>query len=474
MTATANPDALPQPIGEFRPLDEWQAHINTIFYGLRGARLREFYQSFAIADYRLAHALAADYYERTRKREKARSREKGREAKLTVVELGCKNGNLAACFLTHLKSLDKERLIYPRLRYVLVHSQAAMLESALAHPDLAPHRSQVETLQAKPEDLQPLDGRTVDFIICSEFWNELPTKLMLRKEGEIEEEHLRPNLSEAKQAAIEDWSGFVKAFEAKDIGALKNFPSFLEDLIWEREYHKVEWKAVPYRKTITEFLKQIDEKVLVPVNLGACATMKEARRVLAEDAIGLSSFDAGTADLKLLNDPDKPCYGQFGGQYSFMVNFALLEAVARHLGMAPITIESQREFVGRSLGTNVVSLMDLLATHPRAGSLKPWEQEKLTIQTIQALNTVYHSPYQRTLDFSLSKEIPAEERQALEQVLRELKPDGVPDTIAYVTEEEIMGAKGELERLGYDPEMFGAALMAPPHGLDYYHFSFRQ
>ena len=59
-----NPDALPQLIGEFRPVDEWQAHINSIFYGLRGGRLREFYQTFSAADYRLAHALAADYYDR--------------------------------------------------------------------------------------------------------------------------------------------------------------------------------------------------------------------------------------------------------------------------------------------------------------------------------------------------------------------------------------------------------------------------
>ena len=38
-----DPDALPQLIGEFRPIDKWQAHINRIFYGLRGGRLREFY-----------------------------------------------------------------------------------------------------------------------------------------------------------------------------------------------------------------------------------------------------------------------------------------------------------------------------------------------------------------------------------------------------------------------------------------------
>ena len=67
-----NPDALPQLIGEFRPVDEWQMHINRLFYGLRGSRLGDYYQTFAAADYRLAHALAADYYEQVVKREKTR------------------------------------------------------------------------------------------------------------------------------------------------------------------------------------------------------------------------------------------------------------------------------------------------------------------------------------------------------------------------------------------------------------------
>ena len=71
---------------------------------------------------------------------------------------------------------------------------------------------------------------------------------------------------------------------------------------------------------------------LVPVNLGACATIKEAKRLLAPDAIGFSSFDAGTADMNVLNDPEKPCYGQFGGQQSFMVNFALVRSGRQAVG----------------------------------------------------------------------------------------------------------------------------------------------
>ena len=40
MTPVEDPDALPQPIGEYKPVDYWQAHINTLFYQLRGDQQR--------------------------------------------------------------------------------------------------------------------------------------------------------------------------------------------------------------------------------------------------------------------------------------------------------------------------------------------------------------------------------------------------------------------------------------------------
>ena len=328
------------------------------------------------------------------------------------MELGPGNGNLAACFLSHLKVLDKDGVIYPRIRYVLVDWEQAVLDAALAHPELASHRDRVETHRGTVDRLDGVADGSVDRIICNELWNDLPTKLMSRQANDIEEEFLRPNVSEALHAKISDWAAFVRAFDAMDIEALKGFPPFLDDLVWEREYRTVEWKEVPYRKTITDFLKRIDEHVLVPVNLGAYATIKEAKRLLAPEAIGFSSFDAGTADMHVLNDPEKPCYGQFGGQQSFMVNFALAEAVAKQLEAGTMTIESQREFVGRSLGTNVLTLMDLIATHPSAGTrMAPWEQDRLMLKTLRALNETYRSPYARHLDFPIPLEMPPEERE---------------------------------------------------------------
>jgi len=353
---------------------------------------------------------------------------------------------------------------------VLVDWEQAVLDAALACPELASHRNQVETHRGTVDRLDGVADGSVDRIICNELWNDLPTKLMSRQANDIEEEFLRPNLSDAAHARISDWAGFVRAFDAMDIEALKGFPPFLDDLVWEREYRTVEWKEVPYRKTITEFLKRIDEHVLVPVNLGAYATIKEAKRLLAPEAIGFSSFDAGTADMNVLNDPEKPCYGQFGGQQSFMVNFALAEAVAKQLEAGTMTIESQREFVGRSLGTNVLTLMDLIATHPSAGTrMAPWEQDRLMLKTLRALNETYRSPYARHLDFPIPLEIPLEEREALQALVRSLPPTGIPDTVAYLTEEELTLASKDLEDIGYDPQSFMIALTAPPSPVDYFH-----
>ena len=467
-------DALPQLIGDYKPVDQWQVHINTLFYRFRGDQIRSFYQTFASADHRLAHALAADYFEKVVKREKTSGGRRQAQAKmrrispLTVMELGPGNGNLAACFLSHLKVLDTDGAIYPRIRYVLVDGEQAVLDAALAHPELASHRDRVETHRGAVDRLDGISDGSVDRIICNELWNDLPTKLMSRQANDIEEEFLRPNLSEAASCGL--LGGLCPGVRSHGYRGAQGLSPFLDDLVWEREYRTVEWKEVPYRKTITEFLKRIDEHVLVPVNLGAYATIKEAKRLLAPEAIGFSSFDAGTADMKVLNDPEKPCYGQFGGQQSFMVNFALAEAVAKQLEAGTMTIESQREFVGRSLGTNVLTLMDLIATHPSAGTkMAPWEQDRLMLKTLRALNETYRSPYARHLDFPIPLEIPLVEREALQALVRSLPPTGIPDTVAYLTEEELTLASKDLEDIGYDPQSFMIALTAPPSPVDYFH-----
>ena len=476
-----NEEALPQLLGEFAPIDVWQRHMNAVFYGLRGERVRELYQTFAAADYRLGYALAADYVQRAIQRQKAcpeRSAEaqsrradpqKG-TAPLTIMEWGCGNGNLAACFLDHVKALDRDATLYPRMQYVLIDASETVLDGARANAELAEHGDRVQFVQATVPDLQSYADGSIDRIFCNELWSELPTKLLLRKAGDVMEEHIRPNMKETRLVDYPDWPGLVQAFDQADVAGLKPLPAFLEDILWEREYHKIEAKDVPFRRLITDFLKLFDEELLIPVNVGAAVSLKEAHRLLAPDALGFSSFDAGTADEAVLNDPEKPCYNLVGGQFSFMVNLALLEDVAKQVGGGQVTIEPQKEFVGRSLGVNVMSLMDVLASHPSLPQDAPWQIDRLLLKTVEAVNAGYASPYERTIDIPLSPEIPEETRRELEQLLAQQAKHGVPDTVAYLTEEEVMNAAGQLEELGYDRETLRAALMAPPQPVDYFHF----
>ena len=467
---TPDEDALPQLLGDFRPVDVWQSHMNKVFYGLKGHRLREYYQTFAAADFRLGYALAADYVNRVRTREKRR--ETPSTSVLTIMEWGCGNGNLAACFLDRVMELDKDRTIYPRIKYYLIDSVETVLEGAKTNADLAKHQDRVTVMQADVQDLGTFGEGTVDRIFCNDLWNELPTKLLLRKSGDLMEEHLRPNLKETRLADFPDWVGFIQAFEQGDLEALNALPDFLEDIVWEREYHGAEAKEMSFRRIIMECMKDIDEEVLVPVNIGAASTLKEAKRLLAADGVGFSSFDAGTVDRMVLNDPEKPCYGLHGGQFSFMVNFALLKEVSSFVGGQPVTMELQKEFVGRSLGTNVISLMDLLASHPNQPKGDQWEMDLLILKTLDALNKTFKSAYQRKIEFPIHPETPSDKRSELEALLASIKLVGVPDTVAYLSEDDVLSARAELEALGYDRYGIQAAFAAPAQSVDYYHFSF--
>jgi hypothetical protein len=57
--------------------------------------------------------------------------------------------------------------------------------------------------------------------------------------------------------------------------------------------------------------------------------------------------------------------------------------------------------------------------------------------------------------------------------VQSLKATGVPDTVAYLTEEELLRAAGDLEEVGYDAQAFQIALTAPPAPVDYFHLSLR-
>jgi hypothetical protein len=73
----------------------------------------------------------------------------------------------------------------------------------------------------------------------------------------------------------------------------------------------------------------------------------------------------------------------------------------------------------------------------------------------------------------LGTAIPPEKREVLGALLRSLKETGIPDTVAYVTEEELARAQRDLEDIGYDFDAIAMAMSAPPSPIEYCHFACR-
>jgi hypothetical protein len=56
-----NSEARLLPLGDFKPANEWQTHVNEIFYGIQGPGIHDHFQTYVSQDHRLAHALAENY-----------------------------------------------------------------------------------------------------------------------------------------------------------------------------------------------------------------------------------------------------------------------------------------------------------------------------------------------------------------------------------------------------------------------------
>ena len=54
------------PLGDFKPSDQWQTHINSIFYGILGPEIHNHFQTYVSLDHRLAHTLAGKYFQQVK------------------------------------------------------------------------------------------------------------------------------------------------------------------------------------------------------------------------------------------------------------------------------------------------------------------------------------------------------------------------------------------------------------------------
>ncbi len=453
------------PLGDFKPADQWQTHVNAIFYGIQGPGIHNHFQTFVSRDHRLAHALADSFL---------RSAETlPKEGPLAIAEWGIGNGNLAGSFLTHLREQDNEGRVYPRLVYHLCDYSDEILNGAKAHPRLADHVDRTRFIKADAENFEGLEPGSLHKIVSNEIWDDLATRVLLKHDGLLYEEFLQP-LIDPSVAGHSSFEELVDAFNRRDLETLANIPAFLDSILWERSFQRVELSDWPWPEVITHHLVNVQDEIPTPINTGAFRALEKAWQLLANPSLGYTGFDYGMLTLEELNSQGRPYFRVYGGQYTNMVNFPLLEDVGRAIGFTDIEREAQSTFVANQTGEPVVSAVDLVQMHPNIRRMQPWEVDQLMIRTLAALNRAYKSPYRQKLDYPPVPGTPKKQRKQLVELVRNLSASGVPDTVAYLTRGEVNESADPLRKLGYRQQDMDGAFNAAPPPVSFAHLTFKR
>ena len=450
-----NPNNL-LPLGDFKPADQWQTHINSIFYGILGPGIHNHFQTYVSLDHRLAHALADEYFHQVKDQPTS-------PPTRFIQEWGVGNGNLAACFLTRLKQLDTNQKVYPFTHYVLCDYSEEILKGVRANPRLEEHAGHFSTVQVDANRLDCFQPRSLDKIISNEIWDDLSTKVLLKHENTLYEEYLQPLLDPALLNI--EFESFIKMFKDKDLSALQTLPPFLAAIVWEKSYQRVDIADWPYAETIQAQMDLCSEEIPIPINTGAFITLEHAHQLLRAGGQGYTSFDYGMHSINELNQEGRPYFNLYGGQYTFMVNFDLLARIAKSVGFAQADKEYQHDYVGRLLNERVASMVEILQNHPQITQMATWDRDLLMVQTIHAMNSAYRSPYKNKMKYPLVEGTPKKQRKLMAKLVDNLSSRGVPDTVAYVSQSEVVSALKPLRKLGYREKDLLRAFQSPPPAI---------
>jgi hypothetical protein len=460
----SSPSTTQLPLGDFKPADEWQTHVNSVFYGIQGPGIHRHFQTYVSLDHRLAQALADRFYRE--------AQNLGGEQPLIILEWGVGNGNLAACFLDHVRSLDTAHRVYPRLRYVLCDYSRAILQGALAHPGLRQH-ARVTAVQADAEHLECFRPASVLQIHANEIWDDLATKVLLKHNGDLLEEYLQPTLDPGLAASL-PFDELRDRFNARDLAGLAALPPFLQHIQWRHEYQRVLIDDWPHAGTLLAHMERVEDGIPVPINVGAFRTLERARALLDPNGLGFTGFDYGMFSMEEVNLPGRPYFNIYGGQYTSMINFEILCAVGTEaVGWRTAERERQHEFVGKHLGDRVLSVLEVVQTHPGIGKMPPWDRDILMLDTLHALNGAYRCPYKRKLEYPVTADTPKKQKQRIEELARNLSAVGVPDTVAYVTEHETFTVIKKLKQLGYEETVLKKTFRNPRQPIAFAGVRFR-
>ena len=452
-----NSEAHLLPLGDFKPADEWQTHVNEIFYGIQGPGIHDHFQTYVSQDHRLAHALAEDYFERAR------------QANCTqpyfIMEWGVGNGNLAGCFLSHLQSIDTEEQVYPGTCYILCDFSMEILKGASNNARLKNHTGKFFTVQIDANHMDCFREKTIDKIISNEIWDDLSTKVLLKRDGSLYEEYIQPLIDPV--AAGINIDDFIKPFNEKNLDLLKVCPRLLQFITWERTYQRVTIGDWPRADILQAHIDLLADEIPIPVNIGALATFRCARHLLRQGGFGYTGMDYGMYSMQELNFSERPYFNLYGGQYTFMVNFELLNQWAHAEGFSSVEKEHQHSYVGRHLQDKVISVVELVQTHSNAPNMSSWDRDILMLKTLNTLNKAYKNHYQSEMKYTAMEGAPSSQQKQIKELAGKLSTNGVPDTVAYVTEKEVMKVSADLAELGYDEQLYAPLFQGSTEAISF-------
>ena len=167
---------------------------------------------------------------------------------------------------------------------------------------------------------------------------------------------------------------------------MKNCPHVLPLIFWEKAYQRVDIDDWPLTEVLQAHVNLLENEIPVPVNLGALATLERARYLLSNDGLGYTGIDYGMHSLRELNQPERPYFNLYGGQYTCMVNFELLCDWARAGGFSSVEKEYQHLYVGKHLQNKFISVLELVQTPHNAPDMPPWDRDILMLKTLPILN----------------------------------------------------------------------------------------
>ena len=453
-----NSEAHLLPLGDFKPADEWQTHVKEIFYRIQGPGIHDHFQTYVSQDHRLAHALAEDYFEQARK-----------QANYTqprfIMEWGVGNGNLAGCFLSHLQSIDTEEQVYPGTCYILCDFSMEILKGASNNARLKNHTGKFFTVQIDANHMDCFREKTIDKIISNEIWDDLSTKVLLKRDGSLYEEYIQPLIDPV--AAGINIDDFIKPFNEKNLDLLKGCPRLLQFITWERTYQRVTIDDWPRADILQAHIDLLADEIPFPVNIGALATFRCARHLLRQGGFGYTGMDYGMYSMQELNFSERPYFNLYGGQYTFMVNFELLNQWAHAEGFSSVEKEHQHSYVGRHLQDKVISVVELVQTHSDAPNMSSWDRDILMLKTLNTLNKAYKNHYLSEMKYTAMEGTPSSQQKQIKELADKLSTHGVPDTVAYVTEKEVMKGSADLAELGYDEQLYAPLFQGSTEAISF-------